>query len=143
MQSDLLTTYETLADTAAKKSCNGLTVTQFAEDLAAMLDRMRLPQKNFMMRRLRYKAARMYLEAGDLDHAQEQAKLAHDDRVVIAPMTALLAEIELRRGNRRQAKLLIEMAAPKVAPDDVTGQKILKTLRQLASKDDASSAQAE
>lgn len=143
MQSDLLTTYETLADTVAKNPCNGLTAAQFAVDLAAMLDRMKLPQRNFMMRRLRYKAARMYLEAGDLGHAEEQAKLAHDDQVVIAPMTALLAEIELRRGDRRQAKFLIEMAAPKVAADDVTGQKILKALRQLASENDALPAKAD
>lgn len=130
LQSDLLTTYESLADAVAKNDCPGLAPLQYAAQLNGMLDRMKLPGENFMMRRLRYKTARMYLEAGDLQRAKTQAKLAHDDKAVIAPMTALLAEIELRQGHVSQAAHLIELAASKVAPRDATGQKILGALRK-------------
>lgn len=138
LQSDLLTTYEMLADTIAKEKCSGLSPLQFAVKLDGMLDRMTLSQGDFMMRRLRYKTARMYLEARDLDQAEVQATLAHDDNVVIAPMTALLAEIKLRQGDEAEAERLIQMATPKVAPGDVTGHSVLKALRQRAAEARAS-----
>lgn len=126
---DLLTTYEELAEAVRKHPCKGLSVHQFAAQLASMLDRMILPRSHFMMRRLRYKAARMYLEAGDVDRALVQAKLAHDDHAVIAPMSALLAEIQLRKGNYSEAARLIDLAASKAAIDDTTGQQVIAGLR--------------
>jgi hypothetical protein len=126
---DLLMTYEKLADAVLKHPCKGLSVQQFAAELASMLDRMKLPRSQFMMRRLRYKAARMYLEASDFDRALVQAKLAHDERAVIAPMSALLAEVQLREGNYSAAARLIDLTASKADIDDTTGQQVIAGLR--------------
>lgn len=129
MEADLLLTFEGLADVVAAKPCAGLSPLQMARQLDSMLDRSDIPAQEFNMRRLRFKAARLYMQAHSEKEALNQAKLAYDENAVDAPIAAFVAELEIRQGDFAAAAKMIDIVAGKIARDDYTGHKVIEALR--------------
>lgn len=129
IEADLLLTFERLADTVMAKPCRGLTPLLLADSFDHMLNKTSVPNRSFHVRRLRFKAAHLYLQSGREVDALRQARLAYDGADIDAPVAALIAELELRRGNYATAGKVLDAAEGMIAPDDHVGQKVIATLR--------------
>ena len=118
-----------LADAAASGACKDFSAFQAAVQMDAMLDRSSLSRREYNLRRLRYKAAQLYVKAGNLDLGLAQAKLAYLDGNIDAPIPVLIAQIEIARGNFPEATRMLDAASAKVSKDDILGKQFIAGLR--------------
>lgn len=129
LEADLLVMFEGLAEVIGFKSCPGLSSLQMARQLDGMLDRSSLAPREFNIRRLRFKASRLYLQTGRNKDALRDARLAYDGKREDAPIAALIAELEIDQGHYTEAARMIDLAASTVAPDNYTAQKTIEAVQ--------------
>lgn len=130
---DLLLPMESLANGVKARPCRNLGARKMANAMADMLDRAEIPKADFNIRRLRFKAAQLYLTAGDKDHALAQARLGDTGNREDAPIGVFIAGLEINRGDFVAAHALLRRLGTQVPQDDRIGQEFLAGLhKQLA-----------
>lgn len=129
---DLLVGYEAFAERIMRRPCPGLAPGDMADALAAMLDHVRLPPTHRSVWRLRFKAAKLYLAAGQPDDALRQAELAWTRRGADAPVPMLIAALLLQQRRPGDAMRLLDQAEARMEPGDATGHAMLQQYRNEA-----------
>jgi hypothetical protein len=131
LEADLLGFFESLSDGVEAKPCTGLTAIDMADGLVALVDRSSLPPGNVAIWRLRFRSARLYLSAGRQDEALRQARLAYDGGSSDAPVGLFVAALLLNKGDKAEAKRLIDVVSVKIPASDVRGQELVRSYRAL------------
>ena len=129
---DLLMPMEALADGVKTRPCRNLGPRKMADALVRMLDRSTIPATDSNMRRLRFKAAQLYLAASSPTLALAQARLGYNGTREDAPVGVFIVGLELLRGDLAAAQKLLTHLDAQVPRDDRTGRDFLEGLhRQL------------
>ena len=132
IEPDQLLAYEALADGVKAKGCPNLTPVTLADEFVDLLTRTRIDNAHYHARRLRFKAAQLYVSGGLTGAAAEQAHLADSGTAVDAPMAAFAAELEISRGNIQAANALIARLEVQIPREDRTGRRVLFALKEAA-----------
>lgn len=131
LEADMLLAFEALGNNTIKSPCPRLG----PEDLGALFVRLinhsSMPEENSNFRRMRFKAAQLFLAAGKHEQALEQARLAYSGLSEDAPIGVFLAEMEIASGDRMAAAELVRKLQREVPTDDLTGRRILDALDSL------------
>lgn len=133
LEADLLVSIEALADGVEKTPCRGLGRQDMARDLVTLANQALVPQNHANLRRLRFKAAQLYLRDGDPQNAIVQARAAYSRPASEAPIAALLAQLELAYGDRIEGLRIISDLERQIPSDDLTGRQVLLQLQQQAA----------
>ncbi|HET9047722.1 MAG TPA: hypothetical protein VFN29_01985 [Chiayiivirga sp.] len=128
IQADTLTTLEALSDGIQNKPCAGLNRLQMADALTNFLDSSNVQADHFHVRRLRYKAAQLYLASGSLKKASHQARAAYSGSSEDAPMGALLVNLEIADNRLVEAAKLLDTLKTQVPARDQIGREVLANL---------------
>ena len=130
IEADLLLPFEAVADGIRSHPCENLGKRQMADLLVSMLDNAEVPADEFNLRRLRFKAAQLYLTVGLPDSALRQAKMAYVGDSGDVPVGALIVALDLRGGRLDQAAVLLEELEARVPVDDRSGRTMLASLQK-------------
>ena len=134
LEPDLLRVIESLGDGVESHPCTGLSPQRMAESLSALLDRSARPASDFGIWRLRFKAASLYLAAGNEVAALDQAMLAEASGSADPQVAVFIADLMSRRGDLAGAGRMLDSAASRIARDDLVGQKIIAQRRDSIRK---------
>ena len=133
IEADLLLAFEALGNGVLQRPCAALGHVELGKALARVADEARIPQSHFNLRRLRFKAAQLYLAGGDSDTAIRLARRADSGSRDDAPIGAFLADVLLSQGRIAEARPIISRLRGQIPEDDATGQAILKGLEERAN----------
>jgi hypothetical protein len=123
--------FEALSGVVSAAPCEGLSPLKMAQGLKSMLDRARLPRDELNIRRLRFKSAQLFLQAGNDDAALVQARAATGPNKEDAPMAVFVAELELKRGNYDEASGILDSVERRISRDEYAGQGLIRRLRAV------------
>lgn len=130
LEADLLRVIESLGDGVATRPCRGLSPGQLADALSAMLDRSRLPASDFGIWRLRYKAASLYMAAGEQDAALQQSQRAYAGGNADPQVAVFIADLLAARGRLDEADRMLGNAAASLSSDDLIGHQVVAQRRR-------------
>jgi hypothetical protein len=131
IEADELIMFEALSGVVSAAPCEGLSPLKMAQGLKSMLDRARLPRDELNIRRLRFKSAQLFLQAGNDDAALVQARAATGPNKEDAPMAVFVAELELKRGNYDEASGILDSVERRISRDEYAGQGLIRRLRAV------------
>jgi hypothetical protein len=134
IEPDLLVGIEGLAERIIKAPCTGFGPVEMARALTAMLDRTPLPPADRSVWRLRFKAAKLYWTAGDVQAALRQAKLAYAPGNSDPAVAVMIAGLLLQSGDSRGAGEMLDRVEPRIAPGDLAGKAIIARYREQAAR---------
>ena len=127
---DLVMPMDSLADGVKSQPCRNLDARKMAIALASMLDRATIPGTNVYMRRMRFKAAQLYLASGDPAAALAQARTGYSGQLADAPIGAFIVGLEIQRGDLVAAQRLLDRLKAQVPHDEHQGMGFLDGLQQ-------------
>lgn len=126
----LMRVFEALSVGIVRKPCPGLSPARMAVGLVSMLDRAGLPASQQQVWRLRFRAANLYLAAGDMANTVAQAKLAYANGAAAPQATLFVARMLLLSGDLRAAAKVADTLERQIRPDDTFAQEQLQRLRR-------------
>lgn len=129
IEADLLLAFDNLSDSIVRQPCQGLTPLQMADRLARMLDQAALPPGTLGVWRLRYRAANLFLAAGLLERAIEQARLAVAGGTAQVQARIFLAGLLIKNGDVQAATRELDTASAELAEGETLGREIIKQYR--------------
>jgi hypothetical protein len=132
LEADALLAFERLADAAGSGGCKDLSASLVAMRLQALADNATLPDRDYNVRRLRFKAAQLYVKGGDLAAGLQQATRAYVDPAVDAPMAAFAAQIDIALGRYADAQKMLDAADAGTPEDELLGHEIIDGLKAQA-----------
>lgn len=130
IEPDLLVGYEGLAERIIKTPCQDLGPATMASALAGMLDRTPLPAADRSIWRLRFKTAKLYWAAGNLQAALQQAKLAYAPGSSDPAVAVMIAGLLLQSGDSQGAGRMLDRVESRIVQGDVAGRAIVKRYRE-------------
>ncbi|KRA51638.1 tetratricopeptide repeat protein [Pseudoxanthomonas sp. Root630] len=133
IEADLLVAFETLGNGILNKPCVDMDASYLGREMAQVADKTSVPQTHFNVRRLRFKAAQLYVASGDADTAIALSRQADSGTREDAPIGAFLAELLIAKGRIQEARPILLRLQSQVPRDDATGQAILKALEDRSA----------
>lgn len=130
IEPDLLVGYEGLAERIIKHPCAGFGPGEMADALSAMLDRTSLSPGDRSIWRLRFKTAKLYWTAGDLQPALREAKLAYAPGNSDPAVAVMIAGLLLQSGDLQGAGRMLDRVEPRIDKRDGAGQSIVARYRE-------------
>lgn len=133
IEADLLLAFEALGNGVLQRPCTDLGPNELGIAMAGVADRARIPQTHFNLRRMRFKAAQLVLQGGDVERALLLARMADSGSREDAPIGAFLADILISHGRSAEAKPVLVRLRRQIPKDDPAGQAILKGLEDRSA----------
>lgn len=129
IEADLLVGYESFAERSLGHPCKNAEAGVLAARMRGMLDRSPLPAWDRSVWRLRFKSAKLYWYAGDLDQALAQARAAERASSGNAAIAVMIAGLLLQKGDAEGAARQLDRAEPLVQKADAIGHKMIGEYR--------------
>lgn len=132
VEADLLVAFETLGNGVLQRPCRDLAPHDMADGLSRLTANTTVPVEHFNIRRLRFKAAQLYLADGDSETSIRLSRQADSGTRDDAPIGAFLADTLIAQGRISEARPILARLRNQIPEDDATGQAILRGLEDRA-----------
>lgn len=129
IEADLLSVYEAWGTLVRIKGCPDFSNRKAADALVRLADNAKVPQGSKNVRRIRYKAAELYMGADAPLQARTQADLAYTGRLEDAPVAGLIVVLDITAGDFEKAAKLIDSLDQQVPGYDRPTRQMIKVLK--------------
>lgn len=129
IQADYLKAVEELGRILRMRDCEGISMSEYAKQLAAVADGTHLSQGVRTVWRLRFEAARLYVADERDREALQQARLAWHTGNADLPVAMMMAGLHIRQGEFGAAKRMLDKISPMIPDGDESGQALLARYR--------------